>query len=82
MRKKILLGLLLALIVVGGVIIYRVGARNIIGKLRYDQRREGDLKVGDMAPDLTLMALNGHTQTNLRDYIGQKPLVLIFGSYT
>jgi peroxiredoxin len=50
--------------------------------LRYDQRREGDLKVGDRAPDVALLALDGSTPVRLKDSIGEKPLVLIFGSFT
>jgi len=50
--------------------------------LRYDQRQEGDLKVGDQAPDVALLALDGATRVHLRDHIGRKPFVLLFGSYT
>jgi len=80
--KKFLLGLcalvLLALVGVAWVI----GPRNIIGMLRYDQRREGDLKPGDKAPDVVLKALDGVTDVRLLDAMRGKPLILIFGSYT
>jgi len=80
--KKILLGVgLLALAVVAyGVISF--GPKNVIGMLRYDQREEGKLKVGDAAPDVSLLALDGTTPVPLKDSFGGKPLVLVFGSFT
>ena len=62
--------------------VYFIGPRNLIGMWRYDQRNEGSLKVGDHAPDVTLAGLYGATEVHLRDHVGSKPLVLIFGSYT
>lgn len=59
-----------------------IGPRNLWGMLLYDQREEGNLRVGDQAPDVLLTALDGSTQVRLRDRVGKKPLVLIFGSYT
>ncbi len=47
----------------------------------YDIRSEGLLRVGDLAPDLELASADGGTQ-KLSDLFKQKPLVLIFGSYT
>ncbi len=47
----------------------------------YDIRSEGTLGVGDLAPDLELASADGGTQ-KLSDLFKQKPLVLIFGSYT
>ena len=58
-----------------------IGPRNIVGILRYDQRREGDLKVGDPAPDVALTGLDGR-EVRLSALIGPRPLVLIFGSFT
>lgn len=65
-----------------GYMIYSIGPRNLIGMWRYDQRREGDLKVGDRAADVELVALDGRSTVRLKDSIGPRPLVLIFGSYT
>jgi len=59
-----------------------IGPRNVVGMLRYDQRREGTLQVGDRAPDVTLVALDGKTPVRIADAIGDRPLVLIFGSFT
>lgn len=64
-----------------GYMMYRMGPRDFFGMLRYDQREEGELKVGDAAPDVELRALDGGS-VRLRDRIGGRPLVLIFGSYT
>jgi hypothetical protein len=50
--------------------------------LRYDQRREGDLKVGSQAPDVALVSLDGRTPVRISSEIGEKPLVIVFGSYT
>jgi hypothetical protein len=71
----------LAVVAAGGWMVYQIGPRNVIGMLRYDQREEGDLKVGDPAPDVVLAALDGG-QVRLRDRIGTRPVVLVFGSYT
>ena len=84
MKKRIVLaGVVLGLVVIaaGGWMVYRIGPRNVIGMLRYDQREEGTLKVGDPAPDVVLAALDGG-KVRLRDRLGAKPVVLIFGSYT
>jgi hypothetical protein len=80
--RKVLLGFALLVVVLAGTVVWKIGPRNLIGMARYDQRREGDLKVGDAAPDVTLVALDGKTPVALRDLVGEKPLVLIFGSYT
>ncbi len=80
--KKILLvaGLLVFGVVAYGVISF--GPRNIVGMLRYDQRKEGALRMGDQAPDVTLLALDGKTPVDLKEKVGGKPLVLVFGSFT
>lgn len=84
MKKKMLWAgavLGIALVAAGGWMVYRIGPRNVVGMLRYDQREEGALKVGDAAPDVVLAALDGG-EVRLRDRIGAKPVVLVFGSYT
>jgi hypothetical protein len=60
------------------------GPRDVYGFLRYalPQWHEGNLKVGEVAPDVRVFSLDGRTAHNLREWIGKKPLVLIFGSYT
>jgi len=56
--------------------------RNIIGMVRYDQRRKGALRVGDPAPDVLLAALDGTTTVRLDDLLDGRPVVLVFGSFT
>jgi hypothetical protein len=80
--KKFLLIAVVLLFAAAGVISWKIGPRNIIGMLRYDQRQEGMLKVGDRAPDVSLVSLDGKTPVRVSDRIGARPLVLVFGSYT
>ncbi len=44
--------------------------------------RAGHLKVGDVAPDFALRTPDGSAQVRLSRFRGQKPVVLVFGSYT
>jgi hypothetical protein len=44
--------------------------------------RGGDLQVGDPAPDFGLPALHGDRAVTLSNEYRQKPVVLVFGSYT
>ncbi len=39
-------------------------------------------KAGDIAPDFELHDVNGENSVRLSDFQGQKPVALIFGSYT
>jgi hypothetical protein len=81
--KKILIGLgVLAVLAAGGMTYMIGGPRNVIGMLRYDQRQEGTLRVGDKAPEVSLLALDGKTPVRLSEKLGGKPTVLIFGSFT
>jgi hypothetical protein len=83
MWKKALLAVLVLLVGAAAYVAARMGPRNLIGMLRYDQRKEGTLKVGDRAPDVSLLALDGKTALHLQDSIGGgKPVVLVFGSFT
>ena len=80
--KKVLL-VLAALVVLGATgIVLKIGPRNVIGMIRYDQRRDGDLKVGDRAPDAMLISLDGKGRQALLEPAPTKPTVLIFGSFT
>jgi hypothetical protein len=72
---------LLGVLGLAGYMMYRMGPRDFFGMLRYDQREEGDLAVGHAAPDVVVRALDG-SQAHLRDRFGNRPVVLIFGSYT
>ncbi len=39
-------------------------------------------KAGDPAPDFELSDLNGENPVRLSDFQGQKPVALVFGSFT
>lgn len=84
--KKVLLIATLSIVGIAilgaGYIVFRMGPRNVIGMIRYDQRKEGDLKVGDRAPDAQLLGLDGAQRLSLIGDRNGRPLVLIFGSFT
>jgi len=81
--KKIVIGVAaLGLLALGGFTYMVGGPRNLIGMLRYDQRDEGKLQVGDRAPDVQMLSLDGKTPVKLSSQIGDKPTVLVFGSFT
>jgi hypothetical protein len=44
--------------------------------------RSGRLKVGDPAPDFDLKTVDKQSHVQLASFRGQKPVVLVFGSYT
>lgn len=46
------------------------------------QRSPEKLRAGDVAPDFLLKSPEGERTVRLSDYRGDKPVVLIFGSYT
>jgi hypothetical protein len=82
MWKRIVLGLAgLAVLAGAAFVFFVIGPRNAWGMLRYDTRVEGSLKVGDKAPDLELVTLEGQ-RVHLAERLGSKPTVLIFGSFT
>ena len=80
--KILLLGLLTLGGVAAAIVVARIGPRNIIGMIRYDQRQEGSLRVGDHAPDIELLAIDGKTGSRLSQHLGGRPVVLVFGSFT
>jgi len=53
------------------------------GPSQFRPHRQADrLKVGDVAPDFTLKSPDGKRTVTLSDYRGEKPVALVFGSYT
>lgn len=80
--KRALLAVVVLVLIAAGVVVAQIGPRNVIGMLRYDQRREGDLKVGDRAPGGMLVALDGKSRVPLLDRSRNQPTILIFGSFT
>jgi hypothetical protein len=82
MIKKVAIAFLVLLLGAAAVVVFRIGPRNILGMMRYDQRKEGSLRVGDAAPDAELVAPDGARRVRIQDSVGGKPLVLVFGSFT
>ena len=80
MWKKVVLAVAALVLPAAGVVVARIGPRNVVGMIRYDQRREGDLQVGQRAPAAMLIALDGRTRQPLLE--PGRPTVLIFGSFT
>jgi hypothetical protein len=80
--KKILWGLLGLVLAAATFAVVSIGPRNIVGILRYDQRREGNLRAGDLAPDVTLGTIDDSGEDRLLAHLAGRPLILIFGSYT
>ena len=81
MAKRIGIALVSVVLALAALVLIRVGPRNAVGMLRYDTRRTGKLKLGDRAPDVELVGLDG-ARKKLSESIGARPLVLVFGSYT
>ena len=82
LRKILLLAVAVLLAIAAGAFFY-IGPRNVIGILTYGrQARDGDLRVGDAAPAVTLVGLDGTSQLPLTSWIRMRPLVLVFGSFT
>jgi hypothetical protein len=79
------IGLVAILAIAFGVGCYFMdGPKGLYGFLRYARPQWHDtrLRIGDAAPDATLYSLDGHSTFHIRDHIGARPLILIFGSYT
>ena len=70
--------------VVIGLSVMAGGLRGAYGMVRYalPHMHRGTLRVGDHAPDASLLALDGSSRFNIRERTGAKPLVIVFGSYT
>jgi hypothetical protein len=82
-KKTLILAVVAAAgLVVGIAALVLIGPRNVIGMMRYDQREEGRLSVGDAAPSVQLFSLDGSRREDLGAHFGDRPLVLIFGSFT
>ncbi|HEY2647363.1 MAG TPA: hypothetical protein VGI34_10335 [Candidatus Acidoferrales bacterium] len=75
-----------ALLILGyiGLSVMAGGPKDALLMLRYalPHMHRGTLKVGDDAPDATLVDLDGATRFHLRQRTGARPLVVVFGSFT
>ena len=77
------LGLLL--LAAFGVLCYMAGSpKDAYSMARYalPHMHRGTLRVGSDAPDARLLALDGSSHFHIRERIGTRPLVLVFGSFT
>jgi len=78
-------GIALLLLAAFGVLWYMAGSpKDAYGMVRYafPHMHRGTLKVGGDAPDVQLVALDGTAHFHLREHVGPRPLVLVFGSFT
>lgn len=48
----------------------------------WNSARAGSLKPGDPAPDFNLPSVDGSRNVKLSSFLGSRPVVLVFGSYT
>ncbi|MBV8514481.1 MAG: hypothetical protein JO260_04190 [Acidobacteria bacterium] len=58
--------------------------KDAYGMVRYalPHMHRGKLRPGDNAPDASILTLNGKDRFQIRDRIGGRPLMIVFGSYT
>ncbi len=58
--------------------------KDVYGMVRYalPHMHRGNLKVGDDAPDARILALDGTSGFHIRERLNQRPLVVVFGSFT
>jgi hypothetical protein len=64
---------------------YMAGSpKDAYGMVRYalPHMHRGTLKVGSDAPDARIVALDGVSRFHIRERTGDRPLVLVFGSFT
>jgi len=73
------------LVVAFAVLSYMAGSpKDAYGMMRYalPHMHRGPLKVGSDAPDARIVALDGTSRFHIRERTGERPLVLVFGSFT
>jgi hypothetical protein len=60
------------------------GPKDAIEMVRFalPYMHRGNLHVGDRAPDVKLVSLDGSATFQLREHLQGRPLVLVFGSFT
>jgi hypothetical protein len=67
------------------VLSYMAGSpKDAYGMVRYalPHMHRGTLKVGSDAPDARIVALDGVSRFHIRERTHERPLVLVFGSFT
>jgi hypothetical protein len=55
---------------------------DVMGSAAYRELRTPDVEVGDPAPPFTLPLLGSDEGVSLGDFAGERPVALVFGSYT
>jgi hypothetical protein len=83
--RWLLISLAVLIVAAFAVLSYMAGSpKDVYYMVRYafPHMRRGNLKVGDPAPDASLVALDGSKVFRLRDKTAGRPLVLVFGSFT
>ena len=82
--RTLLIVVVIAAVSAGSFFVARREAmkRGYIKLGKYDIRSEGILRVGDLAPDLELERLDGSGRVRFSQLHSDRPLVLLFGSYT
>jgi hypothetical protein len=75
---------LVLLVLAVGLSIFAGSPKDAYGLVRYalPHMHRGTLRVGDDAPDARLVALDGVRHFHIRERTRQRPLVLVFGSFT
>jgi len=76
-------GVLLILVFIG-LSVMAGSPKDAYGMVRYalPHMHRGKLRPGDTAPDASVLTLDGKDRFQIRDRIGGRPLMIIFGSYT
>jgi hypothetical protein len=85
MTKKRWIGLALGVAALGGLAFLGYTEALKRAWIRYNEfdiRSEGILQVGDLAPQIELASADGSGPRKLSELYREKPLVLVFGSYT
>src|ERR1700694_3442163 len=74
----------LLLAIVTGLSLMAGGLKGAYGMVRYalPHMHRGTLRVGDDAPDARIVALDGVSRFHIRERTHERPLVLVFGSFT
>ncbi len=83
--KWIVGGVASLLLAAFGVLSYMAGSpKDAYGMVRYalPHMHRGMLKVGSDAPDARIFALDGSSRFHIRERTHERPLVLVFGSFT
>jgi len=84
--SKWTLGSILGILVIAfaGLSFMAGSPKDVYWMVRYafPHMHRGKLRLGDDAPDVKLLALDGFQPFHLRERTGAKPLVVVFGSYT